>query len=67
MVLSTETWHTSAHDMFVLEYLHQGENKIWYSVPHHSQNRFLEVVKTELDGNIDHIKDRAVMENVEKI
>ncbi|XP_028409971.1 protein Jumonji-like isoform X2 [Dendronephthya gigantea] len=60
MVLSTETWHPPAHDMLILEYLHQGENKIWYSVPQHSKDRFLEAVKTELNGDIDRMKDRAI-------
>lgn len=60
MVLSAETWHTPPHHFCTLEYLHQGESKIWYSVPSCSKDRFLEVVKAELSGEIGHMKDRMV-------
>ncbi|CAB3997744.1 Jumonji isoform X1 [Paramuricea clavata] len=60
MVLSAETWHTPPHHFYTLEYLHQGESKIWYSVPSCSKDRFLEVVKAELNGEIGHMKERMI-------
>ena len=60
MVLSAETWHTPPHNFYTLEYLHQGESKIWYSVPFRNKDSFLEVMKAELNGEMDDMKDHMV-------
>ena len=60
MVLSAETWKTPSHDFYTLEYLHQGERKIWYSVPNCSKERFLEMIKAETNDEACDIKDFMV-------
>ena len=60
MVLSADTWHTTPHDFYSLEFLHQGESKIWYSIPTGSKDSFMEVMKTKLNGELDDMKDRMI-------
>ena len=60
MVLSAETWHTPSHDFYSMEYLHQGESKIWYSIPSYSKENFLNVMKSELNEDIDEMKNYMV-------
>ena len=60
MVLSAETWHTPPHGFYTLEYLHQGESKIWYSVPRGSKEKFLEIIKTEMNEETCDIKNFMV-------
>ena len=60
MVLSADTWHTTPHDFYSMEFLHQGESKIWYSIPSGSKDSFMEVMKTKLNGEVDDMKDRMV-------
>ena len=60
MVLSAETWKTPPHDFYTLEYLHQGERKIWYSVPNCNKEKFLEVIKAETHDEACDIKDFMV-------
>jgi hypothetical protein len=60
MVLSADTWHTTPHEFYTVEYLHQGESKIWYSVSSDKKDNFLKVVKTKLNEEMTDMKDRVI-------
>lgn len=60
MVLSAETWNSPPHDLFTVDYLHQGETKIWYSVPSSDKEKLFEVMKQQLNGEIGDITNHLV-------
>ncbi|XP_075733985.1 jumonji, AT rich interactive domain 2 [Rhipicephalus microplus] len=45
MLYTTGCWYRDPHCLPWIEYLHTGANKIWYSVPAHSSNRFRAAMK----------------------
>ncbi|KAH7979339.1 hypothetical protein HPB49_009082 [Dermacentor silvarum] len=45
MLYTTGCWYRDPHCLPWVEYLHTGANKIWYSVPAHSSDRFRAAMK----------------------
>lgn len=45
MLYTTGCWYRDPHCLPWIEYLHTGANKIWYSVPAHSSDRFRAAMK----------------------
>lgn len=45
MLYTTGCWYRDPHCLPWIEYLHTGANKIWYSVPAHSSERFRAAMK----------------------
>ncbi|KAK8787915.1 hypothetical protein V5799_022306 [Amblyomma americanum] len=45
MLYTTGCWYRDPHCLPWVEYLHTGANKIWYSVPAHSSDRFRSAMK----------------------